>query len=196
MESELPDERREAVTRLASSRFLEDETVVDALCTIARTDISPSVRCAAIRVISESKHTKAITCLVAIISAQDGDGTVVPPQPEVRADALNALTSCAESGILDEETASRARQAAIRLVKTDPARDVRLAAVRLLGRIRHPESVAALIEALQHRDFGIVYEAEQSLNRLTGRSFNQDVRAWKDWIASVPDPTSIYAPAH
>ncbi|MHC4065717.1 MAG: hypothetical protein ACYSUI_14635 [Planctomycetota bacterium] len=48
--------------------------------------------------------------------------------------------------------------------------------------------LSPLIDALEQRDFGVVYESERSLMRLTGRTFEYDAPGWREWLAQTEDP--------
>ncbi len=57
-----------------------------------------------------------------------------------------------------------------------------------MGYFPRPDALEALLQALEQRDFGVCHAAEQSLMRLTGRTFNHDPLAWKAFIEEADDP--------
>ena len=79
-----------------------------------------------------------------------------------------------------------------RLVQEDEDRNVRLEAARGLGCLGADRTTLdVLVAALSDRDFGVVYESEQSLIRLTGMTFDYDPQAWTDWLGNTPDPFAL-----
>lgn len=192
LEEKRPDARRAAIVRVAQTRHAQREAVVETLCTIARTDASPMVRCAAIRALSDHPNPTSTETLAAIAATFDRQSTIRLPDPQVRADALAALCRLARENRLEGETGRMARQAAIDLLRADESREVRIVAARYLGSCPDAESLSALIASLNQRDFGVVYQAERSLNRLTGQTFDHDPLAWDEWRVSQSDPFVAY----
>ena len=192
LEDERPDARRAAIVRVAQTRHAQREFVVETLCTIARTDASPMVRCAAIRALSDQPNPTSTETLAAIAATFDRQSTIRLPAPQVRADALAALCRLAVEDRLDGETGRVARQAAIQLLGNHESRDVRIVAAQYLGSCPDAESLSALIASLNQRDFGVVYQAERSLNRLTGQTLDHDPQAWEEWKVSHSDPFVAY----
>lgn len=77
-------------------------------------------------------------------------------------------------------------------------RDVRLAAVRGLGKCRHPEAVAALSQVLTAeggKDPAVVGRAHDGLVRLTGKRLPPDPREWEGVVQAgvviAPEPTWV-----
>ncbi len=68
--------------------------------------------------------------------------------------------------------------------------DVRLAAVRGLGKYHDPRAVQALGSALDDRDPAVQYVAMQSLEKATGRDMGEDVRRWKE---VTDNPSAVFA---
>ncbi|MBA4188020.1 MAG: hypothetical protein C0467_08375 [Planctomycetaceae bacterium] len=76
-------------------------------------------------------------------------------------------------------------------------RDVRLAAVRGLGKCRQPEAVAALTEVLQaeadKKDTAMIGRTHQGLVHLTGKKLPADPATWKEVVQAgvviAPEPT-------
>jgi hypothetical protein len=63
----------------------------------------------------------------------------------------------------------------------DTDHDVRLAAARALGDLKHPDSVAALGLALEDPNPAIQYRATQSLQAITGKKF-ETVKEWREYL--------------
>jgi HEAT repeat protein len=187
LEHEDADVRRVSINRIAQTRYRSKPAVVDALDLIARTDGSDAVRCAAIRALGESGDAKATGTMLAILD-EKSDATTRNAGDDVRWEAVEVLGRRAESGEAAQEQRAAVRRTALRLLAGDPSRDVRLSAARLLGSDSSMEAVHGLIDALRQRDFGVAYEAEQSLTRLTGQTFDHDSTRWAEWLASANDP--------
>ena len=81
-----------------------------------------------------------------------------------------------------------------RIAMEDESADVRLAALRELGRMRSPEAIEAIAPALASRDPAIQYRAVQSLRATAPVDHGNDVAAWRDYVQSgnhKSDETSI-----
>jgi hypothetical protein len=74
------------------------------------------------------------------------------------------------------------------VIAEDHSRDNRQVAARILGYCLERSVLETLIAALDQRDFGVVYEAERSLMRLTGRTFHHDSVQWQEWLAQTENP--------
>jgi HEAT repeat protein len=72
-------------------------------------------------------------------------------------------------------------------LENDAALDVQLAVVDALGKIKSPESVAALAVAVNDRDPALQYAAVQSLKSISGKQLGNEVAAWRAYAAS-PNP--------
>jgi HEAT repeat protein len=72
--------------------------------------------------------------------------------------------------------------------------DVRLAAAEALGKIKSPESIQALVVALDDRDPALQYVGVQSMKSLTGQDYGPDVQAWRS-VATGGSPPPPEAPS-
>ncbi len=180
-----PDARRDAIECLAETRFAQDNIVVDACRIIACTDPSESVRCAAVRLLSESGRPEAATTLIEVLQSSRTSTSV---GERVRLTAVRGLEHMARNNVLPSDKQDAAVAVTIRLLEEDPSRDVQIAAATLLGEFPRLAAVNALISGLNHGDFGVVYHAERSLMRLTGVTHDHDPHDWRAWLAQVDDP--------
>lgn len=74
----------------------------------------------------------------------------------------------------------------------DENRDVRLAAARALGELRDPAAIAALGKALESEDPALQYRAVESLRKVSGKEFGDDVAAWQEYAqGGSPRPLSM-----
>lgn len=189
LEAENPDRRREAIVRLSKTRHVNRDTVLRGFALIAETDPSSSVRCAAIRGLGKSCSPQAIEPLLRVLAADgERDPGVVAPEALVRWDAVTVSVDLIKVGVDVGEHRDAVRTAAVRLLETDPSRDVRISAAELLGFFSDAGALDALIGGLKQRDFGVVCECERSLMRITGRTHDHDPVAWADWLHRTDDP--------
>jgi len=180
------DARRGALERLKDSRFVNHKTVLDACDVIARTDASPSVRCAAIAIVTASDRPKSIDTLVDLL-APAGENPA-ETFDRARLDATRGLAAKMRRGLVSAQKSNLVAAKASGLLHDDRSRDVRVAAARLLGDIASRESLTALIGGLNDPDFGVVYHSEQSLMHLTGMTHRYDAHAWQTWLGQSSDP--------
>jgi HEAT repeat protein len=77
-------------------------------------------------------------------------------------------------------------------IRKDSSVDVRLAGLRALGAIGGPESIAALGTALDDEDPAMQYRAIQSLRKVTGKDFGDDVASWREFAkGGAPQEISV-----
>jgi HEAT repeat protein len=182
------DTRRKCLIELAQSKHIQNDHAIETIADIIRRDQSTAVRCAAARALQASNDRRAIDPILSILAKDPRAAGAGPTEPALRTDAVNALNELIQSASPTESQSTNTANTAARLLTDDPDRNVRIAAARLLGEFQQPNSLRPLIAALDQRDFGVVYEAEQSLTRLTGQSFNHDPDAWRDWMIKTNDP--------
>lgn len=75
-------------------------------------------------------------------------------------------------------------------INRDTDLDVRLAAIRALGKIREPSAVAALTPALEDPNPAVQYRTVQSLRHVHDRDLGNDVNAWRQMAAGQTDITT------
>ena len=188
LEHELPDERREAINRIARSRHVGHQVVLETFDIIARTDPSPAVRCAALLALRRSGRPLALATYAAVLNPGNTAEEVRPTTPEVRRDALHGVIALMDGGESAAEHERDLRETTVQLIAQDRSSDIRVASARLLGYFAYRSVLEPLISALDQRDFGVVYEAERSLIRLTGQTFDHDSVQWRRWLAQTSDP--------
>ena len=188
LEDPRPDQRRRAINRLGQTRYVTDAAVQKAIALVAKTDQSQSVRTAAVSALSKSTADTACASLVEILRSNTDQTGVAPPSAAVRAAAVKGLLGFAKAGGCPAELENEMVDTGVRLLRSDRSRNVRLAVAQLLGYFPRPEVLHELVAALEQRDFGVCHEAERSLMRLTGRTFDHDPRAWRDFLDDSEDP--------
>ena len=189
LDSESPDVRREAVIQISKTSHLTKDVVVKALGEIARTDSSESVRYAAVRALARAGVPGVIDPLLAVLTAEEERGE--PKAIHVgaaRCAAMEGLDPLLDLGALNPTQRDTCRAAALECLAKNRVREVRLSAARLLRQFQDVQVLDALIEGLEQRDFGIVYESERSLGHLTGQRFEYDAVAWRQWRAATSEP--------
>jgi hypothetical protein len=189
LESDSADERREAILRLADTRFVSSEPVVKGLTLIAETDTSASVRRAAIWGLGHSGSDRTMATLLRLLADDEyWDPAVLEAPASVRQAAIGVIVNRVAGGDDLGEYLDEVRETGTRLLADDPSRDVRVSAAQLLGYLQDQETLHALVAGLEQGDFGVVYESERSLMRMTGHTHDHDPWAWRDWLAQTEDP--------
>ncbi len=188
LESETPDQRREAVNQVVQSRYAHHNVVATALDAVARTDGSVAVRCAAVRGLRKADSKAAAYTYAAILDPKQSEEQSRPAPAEVRLDALRGTLGLVEVGEVPEDLRDDLLSLSLDLLDHDRSRDIRQTAARVLGYFPDGLTLDRLINSLDQRDFGVVYEIEHSLMRLTGQTHDHDSVAWRAWLESADDP--------
>ena len=165
-----PDLRREGVLELMQSWRGKSDGAVRLYTLLGQTDEDPTVRSAAVGALGRSGNEKAVPGLTKILT-EDVD-------PQVRTEAATAL---------GKVRSFEAVGSLIEQLRQDQVNEVKAACARSLGGYPYGGVVGALVAAMLNDDFSIVYEAQQSLEKLTGESF-QSSRAWQNWLQDKGDP--------
>ncbi len=181
------DERRGAVQRLGESKQVSDPMVIETLIEVATNDESEPVRSSAMLVLDTTQSPEACNAAIAILR-QDAQLKLPADNASVRSTALNTIRHCVDENRVSVEELAPSVALAGDVVAKDRSRHVRLEAVRLLGCFPKREALDVLISALSQRDFGICYEAEKSLHRLTGESYDCDAENWRNFVSKSANP--------
>jgi len=195
-----PDARREGIFSLADERFArtdpeqryvrrwwqiafgipEDRIAPDADFTVRAAAIR-SLNRARVRSVKDSKG-QTIDLIPKYITALDDESELV------RLEAAKALANMPDERavtVLIRHLDGRAEvRVEGRVEPREETRDVRIAAADALRSFRRNETAQALIRTLQDRDFGVAWQARQSLLLLTGRDFRYDQAAWLEHLRS------------
>ena len=67
--------------------------------------------------------------------------------------------------------------------QTDADLDVRLRALKMLGKLKDKQAIPVLARALEDGDPAVQYRAVASLKQVSGRDLGNDVNAWREWAA-------------
>lgn len=78
------------------------------------------------------------------------------------------------------------------VIRSEQDSDVRLAALRALAQVKDPATVAAIAPALEDPSPAMQWRAVRSLESVTGKSFGDDVNAWRSFVqGGAPREESI-----
>jgi hypothetical protein len=180
--SEDPDQRRVALAKVAKSKQRNSDWAIKGYITIALLDSDTQSRCVAVRALANSGDPRAVETLLKLLNYRDYPPQEVrPPEALCRWDATKALADLSVAGSVPAEQRDLARQTLINRLQRDVDRNVRIAAARGLSVYLHDDALTALIERLTDEDFAVVHQCEESLVRLTGRTFHCDALAWATW---------------
>jgi len=188
LEAEHADVRRDAVVRIAESKYADSDTAFQVLDAAARTDPQTQIRCIAIRALACYDDDRPISTLLAILKATKGDQRALPANEDVRWEAALALIMLEEKGFLANGDRDTALTIYIQMVEPDQARRVRIAGTAALGAFQNRKVFAPLISTLRDRDFAIADCAERSLIKLTGVTHDYNADVWAKWLTDTDDP--------
>jgi HEAT repeat protein len=103
------------------------------------------------------------------------EGALQDPDPRVRSAACDAW-------------AAKGGEQAVALIATrcrqEPDVDVRLRAIRSLGKLKQKSAIPVLAQSLEDPDPAIQYRAVAALKEVSGRDLGNDVNAWREWAAA------------
>lgn len=195
LESDQADERRRAVEAISDKPEATTEWVIMAFDSIARTDVDPTVRVAALRGLGKSAGPSTVPTLVKLLKPGDPPPDVHRAPPVVRWEAALLLRDISRAGKIDSVQSEEVISVLLARADTDDDRNVRIAAIEGLGSFKDQRVLAGLVLALKERDFAIQSAAEGSLRDLTGQSHNYDADEWAKWISGTNDPFAAAPPA-
>lgn len=182
--SEDADVRRDAVAQIFQSKLYTQEWALKGFVAIALLENESQTRCVAIRALDRTSDPRAVEVALKILNHRDYPPQEVwPPGPLCRGDAALLLADWSAAGKVPEESRDQVRKTLLDHLHLDADRHTRIAAARGLGYYAAEDTVPALIDGLRDEDFAVVYECEDSLVRLTGRTQNANVSAWEQWLA-------------
>lgn len=166
-----PDERREGIVYLADHDYARKPPYTTRFAQIARNDPDYTVRAMAIRALNIARDKSATGVFIAALA---------DPQWLVRLEAAKALANVPDP---------QAMPPLLNLL-SEPAEnaDVRIAAADALKHYQTIEVGRALVSALQDRNFGVSWQARQSLVRLTHRDLGYDQGKWLNYLTGAQRP--------
>ena len=178
-----PDHRREAVVYLSKRDFGRKEPYVKYYAEMARTDDDWSVKGMAIRALNRSRRKQVIDLYVRALD-DENDG--------IRLEAAKSLANMPDPSAMTplinhlQERAGVRVSASDKMETRDENPDVRIACADALRNFRKIEAANALVRVLRDRNFGVSYQARESLKLITGKDFRYNQTAWLDYLSSQP----------
>lgn len=168
-----PDERRDGIARLSNRTYGRSEPYTTRYQQIAQTDDDFIVRAAAIRALNRARDDSATPIFVKGLTDK---------QPQIRLESAKALANLPDS---------TAVPTLLRIVAdTGENKDIRIAATDALKHYRKNEVARALVSLLNDRDFGVSWQARESLRIITGRDLEYDEAAWLALLSGAENPLS------
>ena len=163
-----PDTRREGMSRLLDFEFARHGIYLKGYAIYTHETEDYTLRAAAIRALNRCR-AKGYTGLF-LESLSDAEPTLI------RLEAADAL-----GNIPDPRAVSLL---AIHMGDAEPDVDVRIACAEALRNYHTTEAMRALVDELDDADFGVAWQARQSLELLTGQDFRYDSKAWLNYLAA------------
>jgi hypothetical protein len=168
-----PDERRQGITRLSARAWGRREPYTTRYAQIAQFDANHLVRAAAVRALNRSRDASQTDLFIRRLS----DESYL-----VRLEAAKALSNIPDQAAIP---------GLLKVVQNESEHpDVRIAAADALRHYRTLQVGRVLISLLSSRNFGIAWQANQSLQVITGRNFKYDQSAWLEYVTSAETPFS------
>ncbi len=165
-----PDDRIKEFKELAKKapKKTPDEQQADVtrLCKELQNESEPLLRRHILRTLAVYPQAEAMTTIVGALSESDIE---------------TRRTACVCLGIRGGPDAVRELT---RVISSDTEQDVRLAAVRAMGRTKQTEALAPLAEALVDADPAMQVLAQESLTAVSGHDFGNNVQAWREYAAT------------
>jgi HEAT repeat protein len=170
-DQEFPDERRQGIETLVDTGAGKREPYTGLYMRMARDDTDYLVRATAIRALNRARWSPATGLFVAALD---------DPSELVRLEACKALVHQPDSAAIP---------GLLRLVSSaESSIDVRIAAADALQHYRQIEVARTLVAQLNDRDFGVAWQAHQSLRTLTGRDLQYSEGAWLNYLTGPDRP--------
>lgn len=164
------DTRREGMMELVQNRFARKDPYTKRYGQIAQSDREYLVRAAAIRALNYSRNRQRMDLFIAALD---------DPQPIVRLEAAKALAN-----LPDEQAIPKL----IAHLQKEDDKDIRIACADALRNYRNLDVGRTLVAAIVDRDFGVAWQAHESLVLMTGRDFRYDESAWLEYLSKGAKP--------
>ncbi|HEX4796413.1 MAG TPA: HEAT repeat domain-containing protein [Humisphaera sp.] len=178
-----PDNRREGINKLLEYDFTKRDPYTTRYRQIAQTEREDiTVKAVAIRASNRSRDVKATPVFV--------NGLEPPRQPPTgEASLLDGWVRLEAAKALVNVPDNAAAPGLVRLLMNpEENRDVRIAAADALKHYRTLTVARALVKVLNDREFGVSWQARQSLKYLFGRDLGYNDGAWLEYLSGPQSP--------
>jgi HEAT repeats len=166
-----PDERREGINELVSKDFGKRPPYTTRYAQIAKLDDDWLVRATAVRALNRARDRQATSVFVDSLNDKN---------EQVRLEACKALIHMPDENAVP---------GLVRLVQSeDENHDVRIAAAEALEHYHTLEVARTLANTLAQRDFGVAWQAHQTLMLITGHDLRYDEAAWLAFLTGPEKP--------
>jgi hypothetical protein len=166
-----PDHRRQGIFSLVKYDFGQTEIYTRQYRQIAQHDTDFTVRAAAIRALNWSRDRGAAPIFIEAL----GDSNEL-----IRWEAAKALANVPDPSAVDPLTRA--------LNNPAESKNVRVAAADALRHYHNLIAARALVNTLGGKDFGIAWQARESLHAMTGNDLRYNERAWLEFLTSDKKP--------
>jgi hypothetical protein len=163
-----PDNQREGMLRLTDFPFARQGIYIKGYAILARNGGDFTLRAAGIRALNRCR-AKGYTVLFLESLSDD--------QPLVRLEAADALANIPDPEAIPLLLIHMGADA-------EPSSDVRIECAEALRNFHTTEVMRALVNELDDTEFGVAWQARQSLELLTGQDFRYDAKAWLNYLAA------------
>jgi hypothetical protein len=164
-----PDNQREGMLRLTDFEFARRGIYIKGYEILARNGGDFTVRAAGLRALNRCR-ARGYTVLFLESLSDD--------QELVRLEAADALGNIPDPDAIPLLVVHMGADA-------EPSADVRIACAEALRNFHTVEVMRDLTEELDDQDFGVAWQARQSLELLTGQDFRYDAKAWLNYLSSA-----------
>jgi len=166
-----PDHRRSGIIYLSDRTWGRHDPYAKRYMDMLDSEKDSSVRSMLIRALNRARDKRANKIFLSALDDKDEDirlegakGLANNPNPAAAAPLLQHLAS------------------------PDETVDVRVACADALRMYRTSEVAQALVRALRDRNFGVAWQARQSLQLMTGKDFRYDTAAWLTYLSGTNKP--------
>jgi hypothetical protein len=168
-----PDRRRTSINKLVSREYGKHDPYTKRYAQIARSDPDWLVRATALRALNRARYRPGTPVFIDALKDENA---------LVRVEAAKALAN------VPDPDAAAPLMAVVANAGED--RDVRIAAADALRHYRKLDVARSLATQLGGNDFGVAWQARQSLARLTGRDMKYNQAAWMGYLTGPDKPFS------
>src|SRR5258706_3839735 len=175
-----PDHRRSGIVYLSdraagrhdpyAKRYMDMLSAQPAAGTLPP-ETDPSVRSMAIRALNRARDKRAISIFLLALDDKNED---------IRLEGAKGLANI--------PAPSATTPLLLHLDDPNENVDVRVACADALRMYRTSEVAQSLVRALRDRNFGVAWQARQSLQLMTGKDFRYDTAAWLTYLSGANKP--------